>query len=329
MKKKSLGLVGLMLALLLMAGCAASGEAPGKTESPGVLETEKRVKIPEKLSRNANGEPILTVYQTDEEEVRQMEIETYLLGVLAGEMKNDWPMEALKAQAILARTFVLKFCSEKESKYPGADISTDIEEAQAYDETGINERIEKAVQETRGIVLTHQGELPYAWFHAHSGGVTARAKEGLDYEKEEPGYTQSVPGMESDMAPDEAKKWEASFPAEEVMKAAKESGLAGIEELESVEIGQRGESGRAVTWRINGRDVSAPAMRIALGSTMLRSLLIDEMEYRDQTLIVRGRGYGHGVGMPQWGAYAMAEEGKKAADIVQYYFRDVKLEKLW
>ena len=64
-----------------------------------------------------------------------------LCGVLAGEMKNDWPMEALKAQAILARTFVIKFLSEKQSKYENADISTDVEEAQAYNAEAVNDSI--------------------------------------------------------------------------------------------------------------------------------------------------------------------------------------------
>ena len=97
-------------------------------------------------------------------------------------MAGDWPLEALKAQAILARTFVLQFVSEKKSRDEGADISTDIEEAQAYDAAGVNERIKSAVEKTRGLVLNAGGELPYAWFQAHSGGLTARAKEGLDYE---------------------------------------------------------------------------------------------------------------------------------------------------
>ena len=115
-----------------------------------------------------------------------------LPAVLAGEMAGDWPLEALKAQAILARTFVLQFVSQKESMYDGADISTDIKEAQAYDAAGVNARIREAVKETRGEVRNAGGELPYAWVHAHSGGLTARAKEGLDYEKAEPSYTQCV-----------------------------------------------------------------------------------------------------------------------------------------
>ena len=88
-----------------------------------------------------------------------MDIETYVMGVLAGEMKNDWPEEALKAQAILARTFVLKFIETKDSKYDGADISTDVSEAQAYSEADINDKVRAAVEETRGLVMSYEGEL--------------------------------------------------------------------------------------------------------------------------------------------------------------------------
>ena len=114
--------------------------------------------------------------------------------------------------------------TRKTSRYEGADISTDIEEAQAYNADAVNDRIRQAVKETRGMVLSAGGELPYAWFHAHSGGLTARAKEGLDYEKDEPGYTQCVKGMENDEAPPEAARWQAAFTTDEVAAAMKDVG---------------------------------------------------------------------------------------------------------
>ena len=199
-------LAGMMA--LLLCGCGKTG---GAEEAKPELNTSDEQQanqppLPEKLTVNSDGVPVLRVYQVDEGVTKEMDLETYLLGVVAGEMKNDWPLEALKAQAILARTFVLKFCTEKESKYQGADISTDIEEAQAYDDTGVNERVEQAVAETRGLVLSYHGELPYAWFHAHSGGATERAVEGLSYEKEEPGYTKVTQGRESARAPEEARE---------------------------------------------------------------------------------------------------------------------------
>lgn len=329
MKKKGICWTALLLCALLLSGCAAKGAEEKNATLQDAQQAENKPALPEKLRLNADGVPELTVYQVDEEESRKMDIETYLKGVLAGEMKNDWPIEALKAQAILARTFVLKFCTEKESKYQGADISTDIEEAQAYDATGVNERIEQAVQETRGLVLSYHGELPYAWFHAHSGGMTARAREGLNYEKDEPGYTQTVEGLESDDAPADAREWRASFSKDQVIAAAGKAGLSGIGSLESVAVGDRGESGRAVTMLLNGKSVPAAEMRLALGSSQMRSTLLTSLKIEGDQVIIAGKGYGHGVGMPQWGAYALAEDGKTAQEIVTYYFRDVTVEKMW
>lgn len=89
--------------------------------------------VPERLEKNESGVPMLKVYDVKNEKLETLSVEDYLPAVLAGEMAGDWPLEALKAQAILARTFVLQFVSQKESMYDGADISTDIKEAQAYD----------------------------------------------------------------------------------------------------------------------------------------------------------------------------------------------------
>ena len=178
------------------------------------------------------------------------------------------------------------------------------------------------------MVLNAGGELPYAWFHAHSGGLTARAKEGLDYEKDEPGYTQCVKSMENDEAPPEAAHWEASFTETEIIAAMKDVG-APITGVTGISIGQRGESGRAATLIVSGREVSAPALRIALGSTKMRSCLLESLRVEDNQVKMKGRGYGHGVGMSQWGAYAMAKAGRTAEEIVTHYFRDVTLDKAW
>ena len=327
--------------ILAMSGCAARVAAkddpalpqPQNTTaaqakagaSPGRAAADL---VPQRLRKNGEGVPVLKVYDVKNEKIEELSVEDYLPAVLAGEMAGDWPLEALKAQAILARTFVLQFVSQKESRYEGADISTDIEEAQAYNADAVNDRIRSAVRETRGLVLNAGGELPYAWFHAHSGGLTARAKEGLDYEKDEPGYTQCVKGMENDEAPQEAANWQAAFTMDEVIAAAKDTG-ASVEEVTSISIGQRGESGRAKTLLISGKEVSAPAFRIAIGSTKMRSCLLESLRVEDGSVKMAGRGYGHGVGMSQWGAYAMAREGKTAQEIVMHYFAGVTLDKAW
>lgn len=332
-------LMVMLAAALTAGGCAARGTGTDKPALPRPEETpaadaqaspERAAAelVPDRLDRDAEGVPVLRVYDVKNEQIERLSVEEYLPAVLAGEMAGDWPLEALKAQAILARTFVLQFVTQKTSMYDGADISTDIKEAQAYDAAGVNERIRQAVAQTRGLVLNAGGELPYAWFHAHSGGLTARAKEGLDYEKAEPSYTQCVKGMENDEAPPEAAHWEATFTAEEVLAAARDAG-ASVSELTGISIGQRGESGRATTLLISGREVSAPAFRLAIGSTKMRSCLIESLRVEDGQVIMSGKGYGHGVGMSQWGAYAMAQAGKTAQEIVLHYFTGVTLDRAW
>ena len=322
-------------ACLCLSGCAAGSGGGDKPALPQPEQTAGREPgksaaqlVPDRLEKNESGVPMLKVYDVKNEKLETLSVEDYLPAVLAGEMAGDWPLEALKAQAILARTFVLQFVSQKESMYDGADISTDIKEAQAYDAAGVNARIREAVKETRGEVLNAGGELPYAWFHAHSGGLTARAKEGLDYEKAEPSYTQCVKGMENDEAPAEAAHWQVDFSADEVMAAANASG-AKVDALESIAVGRRGESGRAETLLVSGQEVSAPAFRIAIGSTKMRSCLLESLRVEDGRVKMSGKGYGHGVGMSQWGAYAMAKAGKTAEEIVMHYFRGVSIDRAW
>lgn len=322
---KAAALVAVLLFAALLAGCMRSAGGPEAT--PEATGAAAKPKIPSKLSLE-NGVPQLDVYDTASNEIQGMDIESYVQGVLAGEMRADWPMEALKAQAILARTFVLKFVSEKESKYKGADISTDVTEAQAYDEQKINDRIIKAVDETRGQVLSYKGEFPYAWFHAHAGGQTELATKALDYDKQEPGYTVSVESPDSDRAPDTVKNWTATFTAEEVGAAAEKAGVK-TGTVKTIEIGEKGESGRAVTFKINGSDVSGPGLRIALDPVKLKSTLIRDVSVENGKVTFKGSGYGHGVGMSQWGAYGMAEQGAKAQDIVLHYFKDVEIVNLW
>ncbi len=339
---KKISAVFLLLACSAsLAACSCSAQsAPIPKTTP--LRTQVRaegVNWPkEKLPLNKKGEPQLRVYVVDEQAVQTMEIENYIAGVLAGEMKNTWPMEALKAQAILARTFVLKFVQEKESKYPDADISTDIEEAQAYSAADVDDRILQAVNETRGLVLSCEGELPYAWFHAHSGGATDLATVGLGWNEAEPAYTQCTSGQEPETAADEAdsqslheaQRWSASFPLETLETALAKLGVdIPLSDGTAISVGERGDSGRAATILIDGKSVDAADLRIALGSTEMRSTLLSSLSVRNSTVYMSGKGYGHGVGMSQWGAYGMAQQGKTAEEIVMHFFRNVTLEKLW
>lgn len=337
MLKRNLTAFLLLFTMVCSTGCAE--KAHGAPIPQATTEPSDSVLWPkEKLSLNSEGIPELRVYVVDEQNARTMSIETYVEGVLAGEMKNDWPLEALKAQAVLARTFVLKFVQDKQSKYPDADISTDIEEAQAFSADDVNERIRQAVSETRGMVLNSNGELPYAWFHAHSGGATELAKVGLSWDKAEPPYTQCIQSNEPQSASSsadeqllrDAQNWVAEFTMEEVETAFAKLGTEiTLSEKSTLSVGEKGDSGRAVTLLADEKAVDAADLRIALGSTKMRSTLLSTLSVRDGKVRMSGRGYGHGVGMSQWGAYGMARQGSSAEQIIQHYFRNITLEKLW
>ena len=338
MKKRKAAAV-LAACLLALQGCASTAESDEPAPRPTGVRMKAEVAWPEeRLEKNEDGIPLLRVYVVDEEKVETMDLETYVEGVLAGEMKNNWPEEALKAQAILARTFVLKFVDEKKSKYPDADISTDIEEAQAYDRNAVNDSIRQAVADTRGIVLSAEGQLPYAWFHAHSGGTTERAVAGLGWKEAEPAYTAVVKGNEPETVEDEkdqqllkdARKWQATFPAEEFEEACRSLGAeVTINGNVRLSVGERGEGGRAKTIVVDGKSLPAADLRIALGSTKMRSTLLTSLKVQDGQVVMEGSGYGHGVGMSQWGAYGMAQQGSSAREIVEHYFTGVITEKLW
>ena len=302
-------LFSILLMLLILTGCGRSAQKDFTAEA---------------LPSPSAEPPMLSVHIVDTGAVVTMDLETYVAGVVAGEMPNSWPLEALKAQAILARTFVLKFITEKDSRYPGADISTDIAEAQAYDAAAVNGRITQAVQETAGLILlTEDGELPYTWFHSHSGGMTETARDGIDWQSEEPSYTHVTEGCEIDAA-----NWSAEFTAEEFVAACRSAG-ADVTSCTSIRIAGKGKSGRTVTLLVDGTTVSAARLRISLGSTRMRSTLLAELSMEDGIIRMAGHGYGHGVGMSQWGAHALAQAGKSAEEIALHYYMGLKLVRLW
>jgi len=312
----------LFFLIFQLTGCTANS---ANINTAG--QSPELPKLPNELEYTDNGLPIISVYIKSTGKTEKMDVETYLEGVLAGEMKNDWPIEALKAQAILARTYTLKFLETKDSRYPGADISTDVTEAQAYNSDSVNDRIKQAVAETKGIVMVCNGELPYAWFHAHSGGITELPTISLDF-KEDPEYLTSEASPDSEQAPDNVKNWNADFSYADVIGACSACGLE-IDTLKSFELGEQGDSGRSKTFIINGKEISAPSFRINIGADKLKSTLIESVTLDNETVSFVGRGYGHGVGMSQWGAYALAEKGATAQTIVSRYFKGVHFVDLW
>lgn len=323
---------GRMIALavvlaLMLGGCMDRGREEITWRSAN--EDARAPMLPERLSTGEDGVPVLKVWDAAAGTLTDMDVESYVAGVVAGEMKNDWPEEALKAQAILARTFVLKFCADKKSKYDGADISTDVSEAQAYAEGSVNDRVRAAVEQTRGQAMAYDGEFANAWFHAHAGGMTELPSVALEYRGGDPAYLKPTPSEESDRAPESAKAWSATFTKDEVSRACADAGVKIPGKIQSVELAEKGASGRAKALIVNGERVSAPSFRIQIGANQLRSTLIDRVKVDGDKVTFEGRGYGHGVGLSQWGAYQLAEDGKSAQEIIQAYFPNVAIVKLW
>lgn len=307
-------LLVLLVASVMLTGCPPQQRPEGnQQESPSELSEA----------------PQITVYMHENGQVATMNMEDYLEGVVAAEMDPEWPEEALAAQAIIARSFTMKKINEGGVTARGTDASTDIQEFQAYSAERVNDAVKAAVKKTRGQVAMYNDEHINAWFHADAGGITATAKEGLDYQEEEPPYIHSVEDPGQKITVEENKRWEAKFPLNQVSQSVKEITGSAPSQITSAEITDTGPSGRATTVRIGDAEVAAAVLRLRLGNDVMRSTLIDKFTIEGNQLVVSGKGYGHGVGMSQWGARAMAEDGKKAEEIVNYYFKDVEIKKLW
>jgi len=318
-------LVLLMAVLAGLFGCRLRPQLPeprAEAELPP---------LPEVLNQRPGQEPQLKVYMHETGFIQEMSFEEYISGVVAAEMKPEWHEEALAAQAIIARSFTLQKIKEKGGvPERGAHASTDIEEFQAYDAGRINDNVRRAVEKTRGRVAIYQGSYIRGWFHAFAGPRTAKADEGLDFEGGNPPYIQIVDSPGREIVPVEEGYWSASFSQTQIREAAREITGTDPGPVEKVEISEKGPSGRATKIRINELDISANSLRLQLGSTVMRSTFIDQILLADDnSLSFNGSGYGHGVGMCQWGARALAEKGWPYQDIIKYFYKDIEIVDVW
>jgi stage II sporulation protein D len=279
-------------------------------------------------------EPTITLYLHETGETKELPIEEYIMGVVAGEMRPDWPMSAYAAQAILARTFTMEKLSRGGTRaIHGTDMCDAVEHTQAYNPAEITPAIREAVRATRGEVAAWRGNYIKAWFHAYSGGHTESAKIGLNFKEKEPPYIKMVKSPGEKYAPMEIKSWVAEFTLDEMQKALGDMGFQ-VRNINKIEISKKSKTGRAWILRIfhgGGKlDVTASDLRLALGADRLASAwLTAEPVIEGDRVIFKGTGYGHGVGMDQWGAYAMAKEGKESEEIIKYFFKGISIEKIW
>jgi len=257
----------------------------------------------------------------------ELKLEDYLVGVVAAEVPSDWPIEAIKAQAIVARTDTMKRIAQGGVRnLHGTDACDNPDHFQAYDPSRINDTIRQAVAATRGQVITYRGAYILAWFHANSGGLTATAQEGLEWRGEATPYITVVRDV---AGPEGFLPWSATFSRADIRSAVIRVTGKDPGDFMTLAITKKGPSGRAVTLTIGQTSISGPSLRIALGGDKLRSTLIDKITIAGDKVTFSGKGFGHGVGMAQDGARAQALKGRKAADILRFYFRGTRVQQRW
>jgi stage II sporulation protein D len=270
MRKISQLLTVIILTAFVLVGCMQTNKKPA-TPSPNMPNTPK--------SKMMKEEPTISLYVKETGKVKKIKLEEYLQGVVAAEMDPKWGAEALRAQAILARTFTLKKMEQGGVKARGTDASTDIEEFQAYDEKRINQAVKNAVASTKGEVITYQGKYILAWFFADGGGKTAAsAQEGLDFNEEPTPYIHSVNDPGTKITVPENKSWKAEFPMNMVQKAVQEVTGKPLTKASSAKIIKKGASGRATEVQIGDQKVSAPALRLKLGNDKMLSYSHERMD---------------------------------------------------
>lgn len=285
--------------------------------------------------QQADAQRKVTVWVGD----KQMELtmEEYLYGVLKAEMPASFPEEALKAQAVAARTYTIhkqwlyeKGAAPAES-HKGAQMCSDYHHCKAYslksaeelwgkDAEFYEKKVKAAIAETDGIYMTYNAEPIVAVFHAASGPKTEKASDVWGGEYPYLNAVESPGGEHSPRYYGEVTVSLAEF--QKKMAAAFGCNLEG-DSTNWVKGYSRSESGGVQTVNIGGVDCKGTVMRTTFGLNSTNF----EVKMGKTDVVFSTVGYGHGVGMSQYGARALALEGKRFDEILTWYYQGVTLEK--
>ena len=229
--------------------------------------------------------------------VNVLALEDYLAGVLGSEMPRSFPLEALKAQAIAARTYALQKKLEQYGQpfHLGSSVISQVYGGLASEDV----RTREAVEATRGMVLTHQLQPVEAYFHASCGGKTENGLEALG---------RDLPYLKSVTCPC-AKLPQAQWR---------------LELPDRVQVLSRSATGRATRVQLDGRALDAMTFRERVGYGKLKSLWFDV-----SGKTVTGHGFGHGAGLCQWGAKVLADQGLGFREILSHYYVGTELQTLY
>jgi stage II sporulation protein D len=277
----------------------------------------------------------IAVYLTTEKRVDEVPLEQYIRGVLAAEMPIEFELEALKAQAIAARTYIIKRYVDKDVSnvpVPGA-IVTDSVSHQAYlteekikkkwnkspEQAANLQKLNRAVEETKGLVITYSGQPILASFFSTSNGFTENSE---DYWSLELPYLRSVESPGEDKRSPKFRTTEI-YSINEVAKklGVKVSSMKGKLPMKVIE---RSDGHRIKRIQVGSKVLSGREVREKLGlaSTQFTWFI------KGNSIAFTTYGSGHGVGMSQWGAEEMAKGGKNAQEILTHYYQGVSIERI-
>jgi stage II sporulation protein D len=288
------------------------------------------------------GEALVHLYIHNTGEIIKLPLEDYVTGVVAAEMPAEFPREALKAQAVAARTYILKRLKAGglvNDQHPGADVCDDYRHGQAWiTQDEMKKRwgtlsyyryyykIRQAVDETRGLVITYQGQLIDPIYHSSCGGKGTE-KAGEVWKVDEP-YLKGVP---CPYCADPQPVRISSVPLKQVNQvlktdlfivpaSAKRTGTPGND----LQVLAYTGAGRPKTVQLGEKTFPATVVRDLLN---LRSADFDLKVSADQVEVIT-RGYGHAVGMCQYGAKGFAEHGHTFEEILKHYYTGVEISRL-
>lgn len=341
MKYLLLFTVGLLLFALLIPLFAGAAALPLTFPSPSVSATsspsptsEDAVETGVTLIPSGSPDQENTVLVWNGETTQEMTMETYLQGVVAAEMPAAFALEALKAQAVAARTFTLyRQSGAAMEEHHGADVCTDSTHCKAYlspqeasslwgDQTeAYTEKIAQAVSETDGVAMYYDGSPILSVFHSTSSGRTEAAVDV---------WTQNLPYLQSVDSPGEEASpryhGQVSYSLDEFKTLFTDAySNADFSEDASSWFGtpERSEGGSVTAISVGGVTVSGQEMRQLCGLQSANFTITVEGE----TILFQTLGYGHGVGMSQYGAQAMALEGASYEEILRHYYTGVSIRK--
>ncbi|WP_285767908.1 stage II sporulation protein D [Peribacillus sp. SI8-4] len=300
-----------------------------KTSGELAEQLEKKVKkSSNEVSAKEMSSVDVAVYRTQAKKIEKVPMETYLTGVVAAEMPAEFEEEALKAQALTARTYIVnQLIGESRLGLPdGADVSDtvmhqvyknddELKKQWGSDYKSKMKKISKAIKETEGQILTYDGKPITATFFSTSNGYTENSE---DYWQADFPYLRSV---SSPWDKEESPK----FYNKVVVNAADFESKLGVSLSAGTTIGtvvKRTSGNRVGIVEIGGKKLTGKQIREKLGLTSSDF----NWERQGNRIVITTRGSGHGVGMSQYGANGMAREGKSYEDIVKYYYKGVKVQ---